>query len=235
MQPAKKEDGLESFLNEKNDITLKDLLKDAPFQQVRWHDLLAKAGFTESSEDERWRQKWLLSGANVRYYWLPLFQFDRTQGCFTCQLHLIPHCWNWQTRKHDLIEILGRRTRPHSNEDSRFCASLSAERTAWGQMILAPSLKVTQKGYTESWAMVCYLSLSLRGWEKSLNFLAVRLSSVSFYVNVSCFCHLGMSGFDKTLHSCAKMCLSKWKPIHSFTGPLNSSSHSRIRTVVQAR
>lgn len=83
MQPAKKEDGLESFLNEKNDITLKDLLKDAPFQQVRWLDLLAKAGFTESSEDERWRQKWLLSGANVRYYWLPLFQFDRTRGCFT--------------------------------------------------------------------------------------------------------------------------------------------------------
>lgn len=53
MKPAQKEDGLESFLNEKNDITLKDLLKDAPFQQVRWLDLLAKAGFTESSEDER--------------------------------------------------------------------------------------------------------------------------------------------------------------------------------------
>lgn len=77
-------------------------------------------------------------------------------------VHLILHSWNWQTRKHDLIEILGRRTSMHRNEDSGFCVFV------WGKDSLrtndtGTAIKVTQKGYTESWAMVYYLSLSLRG------------------------------------------------------------------------
>lgn len=55
-----------------------------------------------------------------------------------------------------------RDTRP-AIKNSRFCAPLPAARTVGRQMIPAAAVKVTQKGYAESWAMVHHLSASL-GW-----------------------------------------------------------------------
>lgn len=48
-----KGNGLKSFLKEKNDIILKDLLNDKQFQIVCWHRWLAKARFAKSQRDER--------------------------------------------------------------------------------------------------------------------------------------------------------------------------------------